>query len=119
MLHDQVSIYKFIVTEDGYRIIYWARITGCYPNNIPREAFSDMTSGGPQKLTVGWKGHFVRDMDPVIIYQFNQIVSSMVNATSRDLPLYNLSNHTMEGSWATIPYVHVQNVATTSHGTRK
>ena len=119
VLHDQVSIYKFVVAEDGYRIIYWARITGCYPNSIPRDAFGDMSGGGPQKLTVGWKGHFVRDMDPVIIYQFNQIVSGIVSKSSGDLPLYNQSGHIMEGAWATIPYVHVQNVATTSHGTRK
>ena len=119
VLHDQVSIYKFVVAEDGYRIIYWARITGCYPNNIPREAFGDMSGGGPQKLTVGWKGHFVRDMDPVVIYQFNQIVSGMVNKSSGDLPLFNSSGHIMEGTWASIPYVHIQNVATSSHGTRK
>ena len=119
VLHDQVSIYKFVVAEDGYRIIYWARITGCYPNSIPRDAFSDTSGSGPQKLTVGWKGHFVRDMDPVIIYQFNQIVSGMVSKSKKDLPLFNTSRHMMEGSWATIPYVHVQDVATSSHGTRK
>lgn len=119
VLHDQVSIYKFVVAEDGYRIIYWARITGCYPNSIPRDAFGDMSGGGPQKLTIGWRGHFVRDMDPVIIYQFNQIVSGMVSKSSGDLPLFNNSGHIMEGTWASIPYIHVQNVATASHGTRK
>ena len=119
VLHDQMTIYKFVVAEDGYRIIYWARITGCYPNSIPREAFGDMTSGGPQKLTVGWKGHFVRDMDPVVIYQFNQIVSDILSKAKEDLPLFNTSTHTMEGEWATIPYIDIRNVPTSSHGNRK
>ena len=76
VLHDQMSIYKFIVAEDGYRIVYWARITGCYPISVPRDAFSDMSSNsGGQKITINWKGHFVRDMDPVILRQFNSLVS--------------------------------------------
>lgn len=119
VLHDQVSIYKFIVAEDGYRIIYWARITGCYPNQIPREAFSDMTSGGPQKLTVGWKGHFVRDMDPIIINQFNSTVANTILKTTKDLPLFNIENHVMEGSWATIPYVDIRHIMDSRFGDRK
>lgn len=117
ILHDQISIYKFIVAEDGYRIIYWARVTGCYPNSIPRDAFSEM-SGGPQKLNVGWKGHFVRDMDPVILYQFNQIVKSY-KKSGVDLPLYDLSNHAMDGRWATMPYIYTRDILDSKLGNRK
>ena len=118
VLHDQVSMYKFVVAEDGYRIVYWARIVGCYPTSIPRDAFSDMNNSDVQRLTVGWRGQFVRDMDPIIISQFNQLVSNKVNGRE-DLPLYDLSAHAMDGRWASTPYVDIRNVADSKRGPRK
>ena len=115
VLHDQVSIYKFVVGEDGYRIVYWARITGCVPTSVPRDAFSDMNNSEPQKITVGWKGHFVRDMDPVILAQFNQIVGASFNDNA-DLPLYNTDTHSMDGTWASKPYIYAQWVTDSKHG---
>ena len=117
VLHDQISIYKFIVAEDGYRILYWARLTGCYPTSIPRDAFSDMsgnTSG--QKLTVGWKAQFVRDMDPVILYQFNNIVADRVNAHRTDSPLYSTDIGGPNPTWAATPYVFMREEAVPGHG---
>lgn len=116
ILHDQVSMYKFIVAEDGSRIIYWARITGCVPTSIPRDSFSDMTNNsGAQKLTVGWRGHFVRDMDPVILSHFNLLVQNRANGRA-DLPLYNQSGHHMDGRWSSTPYIESRSVNST-HGT--
>lgn len=113
ILHDQVAIYKFIVAEDGYRIVYYARIVGCVPTSIPRDAFSDTSSTEPQKLTVGWRGHFVRDMDPIIISHFNQIVSSSGLGGGDDLPLFDFETHGFNGStWAATPYIYT----TTSNG---
>lgn len=118
VLHDQVSIYKIVVGEDGYRIVYWARVTGCYPNSIPRDAFSDMNNSEPQKLTVGWKGHFVRDMDPVILSQFNKLVQK--KATGRvELPLYDTENHYMNGQWASTPYIDIRTITDSKHGTHR
>lgn len=106
VLHDQVSIYKIVVAEDGYRIIYWARITGCYPDSIPRDAVASLAdnSGSPLKFSVGWKGHFVRDMDPVILYHFNKITLGGVS-TLKDVPLYDDSNLHMNGTWPRMPYI--------------
>ena len=118
VLHDQVTIYKFIVGEDGYRIIYFARIVGCVPTSVPRDAFSDMSDTTVQKITVGWHGHFVRDMDPLIISQFNQIVSNRASGRS-DLPLFNMSTHTMDGRWASTPYIDIQFVNDTKHGNHR
>lgn len=113
VLHDQVSIYKFIVAEDGYRIVYYARIVGCVPTSIPRDAFSDTTSTEPQKITVGWKGHFVRDMDPIIITHFNDIALRS-RGSRRDLPLYDTNTHRFNGnSWAIAPYVDIRTVERT------
>ena len=117
VLHDQVSIYKFVVANDGHRIIYWARITGCFPTSIPRDAFSEIDNNQPQKLTVGWKGHFVRDMDPIIISQFNQLVSSMGGYKfTKDLPLYNNETMSMDGRWAFCPHITTQIVTDRKHG---
>lgn len=118
VLHDQVTMYKFVVGEDGYRIVYWARITGCYPTSIPRDAFSDMNNSEPQKLTVGWKGHFVRDMDPIIITHFNQLVSNKANGKA-ELPLFNQNSHAMDGRWASTPYIDIKNVSDSKRGTRR
>jgi hypothetical protein len=117
VLHDQVTMYKFVVGEDGSRIIYWARITGCIPTSIPRDAFSDMNNSGGQKLTVGWKGHFVRDMDPVIINHFNLLVKNKVSGKT-DLPLFNMDTHAMDGRWSSTPYIEIRD-ANSKHGTKK
>ncbi len=105
VLHDQMSIYKIVVAEDGYRIIYWARITGCYPDNIPRDAVSNLAeNSGGLKFSVGWKGHFVRDMDPVILYHFNKIALSGASSMT-DIPLYDRDNLHMNGAWPKMPYI--------------
>lgn len=119
VLHDQISIYKFVVAEDGYRIVYYARITGCSPTSVPREAFSDMNNSEPQKLTVGWRGHFVRDMDPIILAQFNSLVKSRVLSSTRDLPLYNTNIHAMEGEWAVTPFIETRDVVDSKHGNHR
>jgi len=72
ILHDQVSIYKFIVGEDGMTIRYYARITGCVPLSVPRETFGDLNDG-EITFSTQWKGHFVRDMDPRILTDFNRL----------------------------------------------
>ncbi len=108
VLHDQMTIYKFIVADDGSRIVYWARITGCTPTSIPRESFSSMEDSVQQKITVGWKGHFVRDMDPIIISQFNILVNPYLGST--ELPLFDTTTHTVNGDWAAMPYIEIREV---------
>lgn len=115
VLHDQVSMYKIVVGEDGYRIIYWARITGCFPTSIPRDAFSDMSNSDPQKITVGWRGHFVRDMDPLILSEFNKLVANKVRG-KRELALYNQRTHSMDGRWSTTPYISSSIITDAKHG---
>lgn len=118
VLHDQVSIYKFVVADDGYRIVYYARITGCIPTSIPRDAFSDMTSTDSQKITVGWTGHFVRDMDPIIISQFNQLVSSR-SKKARDLPIYDTDMHAFNERWAITPHIEIANITDSKKGNHR
>lgn len=112
VLHDQVAMYKIVVAEDGSRIIYWARLTGCMPTSVPRDAFSTVEGDGVQKLTVGWKAHFVRDMDPIILKQFNLLVKDNL-AGKKELPLYNMEGHHMDGRWSSMPYIESRNVSNT------
>lgn len=118
VLHDQISIYKFIVADDGYRILYFARLTGCIPTSIPRDAFSEMANDGVQKISVGWKAHFVRDMDPVILYHFNTLTEAALRTTSREAPVFDQSINRVNGQWCTIPYVDMRTVSDKSRGYR-
>ena len=104
ILHDQISIYKFIVDSDGESIIFFAKMYGCYPKDVPRDSFSTMDSGGGLKFTVNWKCQFVEDMDPLILSDFNHLVSPYMSGRSR-LPLYNTQKHLPEHRWAGIPYI--------------
>lgn len=109
-LHDQVSMYKIVVDQDGSRIVYWARATGCIPTSIPRDAFSDMNNSDPQKITVGWKAHFIRDMDPVILNHFNILIADKANGKA-DLPLYDMNGKHMDGRWSSTPFIYAKEVS--------
>lgn len=120
ILYDAMSLYKFVVDEDGMRIIYWAKLTGCYPTSVPREAFSDMNNNDGQKISVGWKCHFVRDMDPMTIYEFNRLFQlSGGRRFSDDLPLYDSKNHVMNGEWASAAYIDIRDIQTPNGPTHR
>ena len=74
-----------------------------------------MNNSDPQKLTVGWKGHFVRDMDPIILAHFNILVADRANGKA-DLPLYDINSQHMDGRWASTPYIYAKQVSN-SHNT--
>lgn len=104
ILHDQISIYKFIVDSDGETIIFFAKLYGCYPKGVPRDAFSSMDSSGGLKFSVDWKCQFVEDMDPLILSDFNHLVAPYTNGKKR-LPIYNLEKNAPEYRWAALPYI--------------
>lgn len=105
VLHDQFSVYKFVVGEDGMTLIYWAKYTGVYPTGVPRSALSSMNNNEGQKLTVNFKAQFIRDMDPIILSDFNNVALNSGTFNNGDLPLFNTDSHHMEGDWASMPYI--------------
>lgn len=105
VLHDQFSVYKFVVGEDGITLIYWAKYTGVFPTGVPRSAFSDMTNEEGQKITVNFKAQFVRDMDPAILGDFNTVALTDYYNGLYDLPLYNQNTQQMDGTWSSMPYI--------------
>lgn len=104
ILHDQFSIYKFIVEDDGESIIYYAKLWGVFFKSVPRDTFSDMKPDGGLTYAVEFEAAFVDDMNPTILTDFNNIVSPYINNTDV-LPIYNTNKRMVDGRWATIPYV--------------
>ena len=78
-LHDQISIYKFIVdADDMSTILYYAKFTGCFPKSVPREAFSEIKDG-IITYSVEWHAQFVEDMNPAILYEFNDLCDKSIS----------------------------------------
>lgn len=102
-LHDQMAIYKFIVGDDGMSLIYWARLMGVFPTSVPRDTFGKLDAGEITYNT-NWHAQFVRDMDPGILSDFNNITAPYRRGRS-DLPLYDETNHRFNPTWARCPYI--------------
>ena len=85
-IHDQFSLYKFIVSEDGESIVHYSKYTGVYPKSVPRGSFGDMPADGVFKFTVNFKAAFVEDMNPMIIVEFNN-VSKRLETSSPDIDI--------------------------------
>ena len=104
ILHDQFSIYKFIVEDDGETIIYYAKLWGVFFKNVPRDTFSEMKTDGGLTYAVEFEAAFVDDMNPIILKDFNSLVYKYKDSTSA-LPVYNADKRMIDGSWATIPII--------------
>lgn len=107
ILHDQMSVFKFIVGEDGETLIYWCKLWGVYPKSVPREAFSDLTGSTELKFSVSFKSQFVDDMDPTILGDLNAITldNYAVPAASNILDVYDNSMGIINGEWAGVPFI--------------
>lgn len=105
IIHDQFSIYKFIVDEDFQTIVYWAKVTGVYPKNVPRETFSDLPETGGISYSVQFKAQFVEDMKPEILEDFNLVVKESRLRGRRDFQLYDTSINAANPDWTYLPYV--------------
>ena len=114
IIHDQFSIYKFILDEDFRTIIYWAKVTGVYPKSVPRDTFSDLQENGGITYSVNFKGTFVEDMTIDILSDFNTVVSTGYSGQSSDLSLWDSSLNTVNHDWGNIPYVQFQSSSSKS-----
>lgn len=113
-LHDQMSVYKFIVGEDGRELIHWSKLYGVYPKGCPRSVFGDMPEDGNFKFSVTFKANFVEDMDPNILNDFNKLSSKYrISDNNRigELPeeeadLYDMNEGFVTNTFAYPPYFH-------------
>lgn len=112
IIHDQMALFKFIVGEDGETLIYWAKMWGVYPKGVPRNAFSDLSSGDSLKISVSFKAQFVDDMDPNILVDFNRLtIPNGLPSIKKILPIYDKSIGRVSGEWAGNPFITKTNNA--------
>ena len=92
ILDDQFSAYKFVVGEDAETLLYWAKITGIFITDVPRSDLSEFPQDGI-KFSLSFYGHFIKDMDPVILTDFNRLTSiagkKEINTFKRETGLIN------------------------------
>ena len=83
ILYDHISVYKFVIANDGERILHYSKWTGVFPKSISRSSFSDIPREGPLKINVGFKlSGWFEDMEPNIISDFNKLVQEWAGANS-------------------------------------
>lgn len=114
IIHDQMSMFKFIVGEDGESIIHYSKFTGVFPRSVPRNVFSDMPEDGILKFTVNFKATFVEDMEPLIIEDFNEL-SNKIRGTIGGSEGSRLGGFLPEydgwsGEYMSRPYIQYPNV---------
>lgn len=112
-LHDQFSIFKFILDEDYQDIVYYGFLVGVFTKSVPREAFSDLDPNNGLRYNVQFEAQFVDDMKPYILTDFNNLVSNMSSPGKKLLSVYNTKTGEVDGRWAKSPYVIKQHKSTT------
>lgn len=103
ILHDQISIFKFIVGDDGETLIHYSKLYGCRPQGVPRQSFSDLNPSNGLRYSVSWKATFVEDMDPSILMDFNTLTQSY-RKNKPTLNLYNAETDSIN-QWASSAYI--------------
>ena len=104
ILHDQFGIYKFIVDEDGETILFWAYLVGCFPKSVPREAFSEVQNELIYSVPI--KSTVVMDSDPLILSDFNNLVSQRFSDSSKAIGIYSQKYSGVDPTWCSIPYIY-------------
>ena len=84
VLHDQIGIYKFIVGEDMETIMHYSYFCGCMFTSLPRESFNDADFHEGIKYGIDMKCAFVEDMNPLILTDFNYLVSHSIDTYSKN-----------------------------------
>jgi len=107
VLHDQMTIFKFILAEDGESIIHYSRLQGCYPKSVPRESFSDPSTDAVFKFTTHWKSTFQKDMDSSIITHFNYL-ASISSCEGTEIPLWDETVQAISGEDVLVPYISLE-----------
>lgn len=89
IIHDQFSIYKFLVGEDGETIIYYCKYCGVMPKSLPRDVFSSADFDNGLSYSISFKAAFFEDMDPIIINDFNLLSAEYFNTRQHEIGIYN------------------------------
>ena len=125
LLHDQFSVYKFVVSgDDRETLLYWTKATGVYIKNVPLDPFTQPKEG-LQTYSVDFHAQFIdAGMNPYTLYDFNKRcieyfggdpLSKKVNADY--VPMANKRGEA-NGGWRSHPYIVKHNNSHRQTGTR-
>jgi hypothetical protein len=89
ILHDQFSIYKFIVGDDMETILYYGKMYGVMPKSLPRDVFSNPNFDNGLSYSIDFKAAFYEDMKPDILADFNSISAYAYNSQKYQINPYN------------------------------
>ena len=89
VLHDQYSIYKFLVDEDMETIIYYAKYYGVKSKSLPRDTFNNVNFDNGLSYSIDFNAAFVEDMNPEILIDFNTVAYNYWNTRKYFVDVYN------------------------------
>ena len=115
ILHDQYSVYKFILDEDMETIIYYAKYYGVKSLNLPRDVFNTTTFDNGISYTIDFDAAFVEDMNPHILLDFNYVAYKYWNSLSINMPVYNTETHAVDMRSAKCAIVGVEQSGSTGY----
>lgn len=118
VLCDHISVYKFILDNDGETILFCCKWTGVYPVSISRNSFGEVPEKGPLKMTIGFKqSGWFEDTDSSVIADFNALVSSW-KWSYENMDMWDNEIQAISGENVYIPYI-VQDTSVNSDGYSK
>ncbi len=66
------SMYYFLCAPDGERIVYYEKIVGAFPTNVPLSGLAlNMPMTPNQKISISFSAFNVEHMNPIILSEFN------------------------------------------------
>lgn len=108
ILHDQFSIYKFLVDEDMETILYYCKYYGVMPKSLPRDVFSSASFDSGLSYSIEFKAAFFEDMRPEILFDFNDISRDFYNSRKYQIEVYNPILGHVDNRPAQAAYVEMQ-----------
>lgn len=110
ILHDHMSVYKFIVDVDGETLLYWAKAIGVYPKTISRSSFSEFQEKGQLKINVSFKcSGWIEDMDPLILTEFDELISNWIGGSNiKESPIYDTTINRVSGD--NLDYFYIKHI---------
>lgn len=109
IIHDQFSIYKFLVDEDMETIVYYGKMYGVAPKSLPRDVFSSQSFDNGLSYTIDFKAAFYEDMRPEILQDFNSLSGDYYKSLDYEIPIFNTTFDRTDTRPAQAAYVTVEN----------
>lgn len=108
------SIYRFVLDPSRTEIWYWAKATGCFPKALPIGSMFDVSDNehfvhAAQRFSVPFQVNTVEYMDPIILQEFNVLVSRWAGnpITNAENGLLVPSDTTPRNNFTGIPFVNL------------